>query len=140
MNKPHILVADDDVVVRSLLDSVISSLGYQITIFETGSQCLEYLEYFDPAVDETPVLLFLDVQLEDMSGLDILTWVKESRSFSYLPVAILSATSEDELLREFPQSRQADTFLTKPFPLERISVIIHNMIGAGMVVETQRIA
>lgn len=121
----QVLIADDDPVVRHLLSSVLSAAGFEVLLAETGAACLNKVEECERA--NTPVsLLFLDLQLSDMSGADVLLRIRERASVDRLPVVILSANSEEEVRLNFP-SMDADMYLEKPFPPEKIVQIARKL-------------
>lgn len=114
----QVLIADDDPVVRHLLSSVLSAAGFEVLLAETGAICLNKVQECERA--HAPLsLLFLDLQLSDMSGADVLLRIRERPSVDRLPVVILSANSEEEVRLHFP-SMDADMYLEKPFPPEKI--------------------
>ena len=76
----QILIADDDPVVRHLLSSVLSAAGHTVETAESGSRCIEMLR--EKAASNTlPDLLFLDLQLADMAGAEVLekTYTEEEK-------------------------------------------------------------
>ena len=124
MGKP-VLIADDDPVVRHLLSSVLVAAGFQVLLAETGVACLEKIEECEKT--HAPLsLVFLDLQLSDMSGADVLQKIRKRPSPRRLPVIILSANSEEEVRQQFP-SLDADMYLEKPFPPEKIVQIARTL-------------
>ena len=87
MNKAKILVVEDDKAVRNLITTTLETQNYQYHTAEKGSEAL--LE----AVSFQPDVMLLDLGLPDMDGLDIL---RQLRSWSTLPVVVVSARSHEQ--------------------------------------------
>ena len=107
----HLLVIDDDPILGEQLCSLLSQHGYRVTHClnaETGYRCVH---------KEDIHLLLLDVRLPGMSGLEMLT---QLRQHTLLPVLMLSACgAEEERIRGLQHG--ADDYLAKPFnPLELV--------------------
>jgi two-component system OmpR family response regulator len=115
VSEKHILIADDDPVVRHLLSSALKAAGFQTTTVESGTACLDC---FLPGQAKQYALLFLDIQLIDMSGYDVLDSLKQGDLTKGLPVILLSAHSRDEVLKSCDKAKLADGFLSKPFTME----------------------
>ena len=117
-NEGSILIIDDEVQIRRLLEITLSANGYKISEASTGKDGL-FL-----AASLNPVLIILDLGLPDSDGLDIL---KKLREWYQKPVIILSVrNSEDDIVKALDYG--ANDYLTKPFRtgelLARIRVAI----------------
>ncbi|MEC6747727.1 response regulator transcription factor [Marinilactibacillus sp. XAAS-LB27] len=110
MNKPTILIVEDDQAVRKLISTTVELEGYQYRTAETGREGLIEL------VSKQPDILILDLGLPDMDGVSI---VETVRGWSNLPIIIVSARSEDQdKIRALDAG--ADDYLTKPFSVEEL--------------------
>ena len=112
MSKPLILVVEDDVPVRNLITITLKTHGYRYLTAGTG----------DGAVIETsshnPDVVLLDLGLPDMDGVDV---IRKIRTWSNLPIIVISARSEDTDKIDALDAG-ADDYLTKPFnPLEVVA-------------------
>src|SRR5512135_2039106 len=115
---PTILIIDDEVQIRRLLEITLSANGYKIAEAATGKEGIAL------AASVQPVLVILDLGLPDMDGTEVL---KKLREWYQKPVIILSVrSSEDDIVRAL--DRGANDYLTKPFRtgelLARIRVAI----------------
>lgn len=110
MNKPMILVVEDDKPIRKLITTTLETQGYKYHTAETGEASI--LE----AVSSQPDLMILDLGLPDMDGVDI---IKKVRAWSNLPIIVVSARSEDRDKIEALDAG-ADDYLTKPFSVEEL--------------------
>jgi len=110
MNKPLILVVEDDKPIRKLITTTLETQGYKYHTAETGEASI--LE----AVSRQPDIIILDLGLPDMDGVDI---IKKVRTWSNVPIIVVSARSED---RDKIQALDAgaDDYLTKPFSVEEL--------------------
>ncbi|HEY5470888.1 MAG TPA: response regulator [Bacteroidales bacterium] len=106
MNLPDtILIIDDEVQIRRLLEITLSSSGYKICEGATGKEGLI------AAATHHPALIILDLGLPDLDGIQIL---KKLREWYLKPIIILSVRySEDDIIQALDNG--ANDYLTKPF-------------------------
>jgi len=118
-----ILIIDDEVQIRRLLEITLSASGYKISEASTGKEGLTL------AATRQPALVILDLGLPDADGLEIL---KKLREWYKKPVIILSVrSSEDDIIKALDNG--ASDYLTKPFRtgelLARIRVAMRQSLG-----------
>jgi len=100
-----ILIIDDEVQIRRLLEITLSANGYKISEASTGKEGLAL------AASVQPVLIILDLGLPDTDGLEI---IKKLREWYQKPIIILSVrNSEDDIIKALDLG--ANDYLTKPF-------------------------
>lgn len=100
-----ILVIDDEVQIRRLLDITFSSNGYKVYEASSGREGMA------AAASNNPEMIILDLGLPDMDGLEVL---KKIREWYYKPVIILSVrNSEDDIIAALDYG--ANDYLIKPF-------------------------
>jgi two-component system KDP operon response regulator KdpE len=106
MNLPEtILVIDDEVQIRRLLEITLSSNGFKISEAATGKDGLI------SAATQHPSLIILDLGLPDTDGIEIL---KKIREWYHKPIIVLSVkNSEDDIINALDNG--ANDFITKPF-------------------------
>lgn len=118
--KPEILVIDDDESICETLEVIIHSLGYYCVYFTTPEQGLEYFQR------ETSPLVLLDVNLPNVSGLDILAKFKEINPMTQ----VLMMTGEREIQTVVTSLyNKATDFLLKPFTLDTVKHAIARALG-----------
>ena len=110
MDKPLILVVEDDRAVRSLVTTTLDTHDYKYITAQNGQQAL--LEI----VSRRPNIILLDLGLPDMDGIEI---IKKVRSWSIVPIIVISARSEDKSKIEALDTG-ADDYLTKPFSVDEL--------------------
>ena len=115
---PRALIADDDPVVQHILGAILEAAGYEINSVKSGTECLDLLKA-ELSSDNLPDVVFLDVQLEDLSGIEVLSELRELSS-EKPPVIMLSANSRDEVFTG-SDLLAPDYFLEKPFVAETVS-------------------
>lgn len=113
-----ILIIDDEVQIRRLLEITLSANGYKIAEASTGKEGLA------TAATSHPVLIILDLGLPDIDGLDVL---RKLREWYQKPIIILSVrNSEEDIIKALDNG--ANDYLPKPFRtgelLARIRVAI----------------
>jgi two-component system, OmpR family, KDP operon response regulator KdpE len=100
-----ILIIDDEVQIRRLLEITLSANGYKISEASTGNEGIHL------AASLQPLLIILDLGLPDMDGIDTL---KKLREWYQKPIIILSVrNSEDDIVNALDKG--ANDYLTKPF-------------------------
>ena len=102
---PTILVIDDELQMRRLLQLTLEPNGYSLKFARTGSEGITM------AGTERPELIILDLGLPDMDGLSVL---KKIREWSIIPIIILSVRSNETDIIACLDAR-ADDYLVKPF-------------------------
>ena len=110
MNKPLILVVEDDAPVRNLITTTLKLHDYRFLTAANGETAL--IE----ASSHNPDIILLDLGLPDMDGIDI---IRQIRSWSITPIIVISARSEDTDKIE-ALDNGADDYLTKPFSVDEL--------------------
>lgn len=110
MNKIFMLVVEDDTAVRNLITTTLKTQDYKFHTATTGKQAI--LE----AITHKPDIILLDLGLPDMDGIDI---IKQIRTWSTMPIIVISARSEDRDKIDALDAG-ADDYITKPFSVEEL--------------------
>ena len=85
-----VLLIEDDVRVRELYELVLKMDEYQVITAETGEDGIE------KAKSEQPDLIFLDIRLPGMNGLEVLEVLRQDEQTSAIPVVILSNLDDEK--------------------------------------------
>ena len=110
MNKPLILVVEDDTAVRNLITTTLKAHDYRyLTAVNGESAVLE-------ASSHNPDVILLDLGLPDIDGTQV---IESIRSWSNMPIIVISARSEDKD-KITALDAGADDYLTKPFSIEEL--------------------
>ena len=110
MNKPRILVVEEDLASGNLIATTLETQDYQFHRAKTGrSAMLDTLSY-------QPDVLLLDLGLPDIDGVEI---IRKIREWSNMPIIVISARSEDADKVQALDAG-ADDYLTKPFSVDEL--------------------
>ena len=118
MNKPTILVVEDDVPVRCLITTTLKTHGYKYLTASNGETAIMM------TTSHNPDIMLLDLGLPDIDGIEV---IRSVRTWSNLPIIVLSARSEDSDKIE-ALDNGADDYLTKPFNLEEFNARVQSLI------------
>lgn len=110
MNKLHILIVEDDKAVRNLMTTTLMANDYKYIVAETGEEAIRQASTCNPEI------VLLDLGLPDMDGVEV---IKKIRTWSNMPIIVISARSEDSDKIE-ALDNGADDYLTKPFSVEEL--------------------
>ena len=110
MNNPLILIIEDDAPVRNLMVTTLKTHDYRYLTAKNGAEAIRM------ASSHNPDVLFLDLGLPDMDGIDV---IRQVRTWSNVPIIVISARSDDGDKIEALDAG-ADDYLTKPFSVEEL--------------------
>jgi len=110
MNKPLILVVEDDATVRNLITTTLKSNDYRYITASNGEAAIM------AATTQQPDIVFLDLGLPDLDGVEI---IRRIRTWSQMPIIVISARSEDSD-KVSALDTGADDYLTKPFSVTEL--------------------
>lgn len=93
-----IFYADDDVDDIEIFSDITEELGIDLMTFQNGSEVLEKLNNPPP----TPCIIFLDINMPGLSGIEVLKIIRKNQKWSAIPVIMFStSTSEDSVSQSF---------------------------------------
>jgi len=113
---PKILIVDDEAHIRMLIEQTLEELedeGVDFLIAENGEDALELIN------QEKPQLVFLDVMMPKMNGIEVCRRVKKELGLNDVYIVLLTAKGQ-ELDRQKGQEVGADVYMTKPFNPEAL--------------------
>jgi len=116
MNK-KILIIDDDVELCNLLKQCLGNEGFGVTCLYDGKDIISFLK------SNQTDLVILDVMLPELDGFTVL---RQIRTFSDIPILMLSAKSE-EMSKVLGLRTGADDYITKPFGLSELIARVENL-------------
>ncbi len=116
MNKKKILVVDDQIGIRVLLQEVFSGEGYSTYQASNGRLALELVK------NEKPDLVLLDMKIPGMDGLEILKHIKTLDKS--IKVIMMTAYGELAMIREATDLGALMHF-TKPFDIEELLMAVN---------------
>lgn len=111
-----LLIVDDEAHIRMLIEQTLEELEDEGVEFYTASNGEEALEIITA---EKPQLVFLDVMMPKMNGMEVCRRVKKELNLSSVYIILLTAKGQ-ELDRQKGLEVGADLYMTKPFDPEVI--------------------
>jgi len=120
-----ILIVDDEAHIRMLIEQTLEELedeGVEFLTAENGEIALEIIQ------EEQPQLVFLDVMMPKMNGMEVCKRVKKELGLTNVYIALLTAKGQ-ELDRQKGQEVGADVYMTKPFDPEVILRKAREVLG-----------
>jgi CheY-like chemotaxis protein len=129
MNNPlHILIVDDDPMMAKTLADILRLIGYDVEIAHSGTEALEKIEQASPDNEHSSLPLFdcviSDIKMPEMNGVELCHYIKQR--IPYLPVLLMTAYSEDNLIRKGMDEGVVDV-LTKPFNIDKLLVFLDHL-------------
>lgn len=110
MSKLQILVVEDDAPVRNLITTTLKANDYRFLTTANGEGAVT------EAASHNPDIILLDLGLPDIDGVEV---IRRVRSWSNVPIIVISARSEDSDKIDALDAG-ADDYLTKPFSVEEL--------------------
>jgi CheY-like chemotaxis protein len=113
-----VLIVDDDQFIRRLIATTLEDVGdFDLHEAADGRQALEI------AARQEPSLVFLDVDMPELNGIDTCRELRHRESTSQATIVMLTAAVGAEVERQ-AEAAGADLFLTKPFsPLDLLQLV-----------------
>ena len=117
----RVLVTDDDMSIRALLQEVLEDAGYLVDTACDGKEAL------DKIGRSTPDLLLLDVEMPVMNGWAVVKALKGDSLLQHLPVLLLTSLSQTKHKIQ-GLDLGADDYLTKPFNVGELLARVRNAV------------
>jgi DNA-binding response OmpR family regulator len=119
-----ILIVDDEAHIRMLIEQTLEDLedeGVELLLAENGEQALELIQ------KEEPNLVFLDVMMPKMNGMEVCQKVKKELKLSHVYIILLTAKGQ-EVDRQKGLEMGADRYMTKPFDPDEMLTIAEEVL------------
>jgi PAS domain S-box-containing protein len=114
-NNPKILILDDDIKLRKTLSDILSLKGYETVIEEKGEFAIAQVKNNNIAVG------LIDLKLEDMSGVDVISRIKEESPFTEC-IVLTGYASQETAIGAI--NAGAYSYLQKPYDIEQLLLTI----------------
>ena len=108
--REKILIVEDEKSIAHFISTILTANGYEAMRASTGAEAMSMIS------SHCPDLVILDLGLPDMDGVEV---IKKIRTWSNLPIIVISARSEDTDKIDALDAG-ADDYLTKPFSVEEL--------------------
>jgi CheY-like chemotaxis protein len=117
--RPHVMVVDDELGIRKLIENFLEAEGYQVSVVSQASQAVNLVDYCKPDV------VLLDVMLTGIDGFQLASQLREQHDRQTLPIVMMSANHD--FARQ--SSEQGYPFFGKPFDFKRLCQSIDELVG-----------
>ena len=123
MSMVKLLVADDEQKICRLLESFFVECGFEVLVAHDGKEALSAIR------QERPHLVFLDLHMPGLNGLDVL---KEARAVdAAMKIIIITATEDEETIKKAKSLGAAD-YVIKPFSLEYLKEEVLSKVSTSL--------
>lgn len=121
----HVLVVDDDWFTRQALTTMLSEsiCKYVVTVVDSGHLAMKMLSAQNCSID----LVLADVLMPEMSGLELLREIRQSRKLAEIPVVLMSGIEARDKISQ-GLALGADAFLLKPIRMEELKVLWQHVV------------
>jgi len=113
MSNRKILIVEDEKLALDMLLSGLSESGFEVTTASNGFDAILAIE------EEKPDIVLTDIMMPKLSGIDLLKALKNNKETRDLPVMLISAVDDVEMIRK-GLSLGAIDYITKPFKINEI--------------------
>ena len=120
----RILVVEDNDLNRKLFCDVLQASGFSVEPVSDGNRAIEAARAFDPN------LVVMDIQLADVSGLDLIATLKHDAELAAVPVLAVTAYAgkgDEERIRQ----SGAEGYLSKPVSIGPFMAAVRGLISGG---------
>jgi DNA-binding response OmpR family regulator len=125
VNKPRILVIDDDSELQQLVRILLTRVGMEVVTADSVAKGVKFL-----TTPPLPDLMLLDLMLPDQSGMDFLTQLRARAAFNAMPIIVLSALVDPTQIRA-ALNAGADRYLTKPYIANNLVAYVQDVLRSG---------
>ena len=122
MSGERILIVDDNTANLALTSALLRHEGYETRTAEDAQEALAVLEAFHPD------LILMDIQLPEVSGLEVTKWLKEDEELRSIPVVAVTAFAmkgDEERIRE----GGCEAYLSKPISVGKFIETIRRFLA-----------
>jgi len=117
MRTSTILLAEDDLEIRDIVQEILEERGYDVIPARTGKQAIDFL-CLDPR--SPPDIVILDLMMPIVTGWQVLETIQNDPALAKVPVVVMTATNQD-------RPTGAAAFLHKPFQIDALLEAIRRL-------------
>ena len=111
-------LVDDDVNIREAMEAMVSMIGYSFRGFPDARDATRVL-----LDGERPDLLLLDINMPEVTGMDLLKFIRSREQWNTLPILMLTSESSDESVEKAVRLG-ADGYVFKPVNFEELQIAV----------------
>jgi chemotaxis protein histidine kinase CheA/ActR/RegA family two-component response regulator len=121
-----ILIVDDSIAVRRMLDKCLTQSGYQVVQCKDGKEAVAVLAQGDRQFH----LIISDIEMPRLDGFGLLQEIRSHKKWKNLPIAMLTSR-DNEVHRQKASSLGATAYFTKPFQPQQIINKVANLLATS---------
>lgn len=107
-----VLVVDDELEIRAMLERLLKSKGYRVVSTDNGRAALGMVK------EHAPDLILLDAMLPEVHGFDIARRIKASKRYAHIPIVMVSAVYRGwRFAEDLRESCGVEHYVEKPFKI-----------------------
>ncbi len=118
-----ILIADDEMIMLKIIELRLKKDGHEVIVTSNGQEALEQIKLQDPD------MIIADIMMPFISGLEIVSVIKQSGLHRKVPIIILSSMGQENVVLE-AFNLGADDYITKPFSPNELSMRVKRLAPA----------
>lgn len=132
-----VVLVDDDADDRTLFEEVFSELkiNSSLNLFQNG---LEAMDYFNEPQTDVPDLIFLDLNMPIMGGIETLEHLRRSAKYKSVPIAIYSTSSSERDIED-TLVRGANIYITKPSDYKKLQKVLDEVLKVNWQYSTSQL-
>ncbi len=120
---PTVLIAEDSVSARQLVQSLLMEAGYRVIPCRDGQEALDQLQQQAPQID----LVLTDLDMPRLNGLELLRRIRHHPQWSLIPVVLLTSRTSDQHRRK-AEALQVSAYLGKPYHDDTLLATLRRLI------------
>ncbi len=120
----RVMIVEDNELNMKLFNDLLEAQNYETVQTSNGLQAL------DLAREHKPDLILMDIQLPEVSGLDVTKWLKEDPELQRIPVIAVTAFAmkgDEELIRQ----GGCEAYISKPISVVKFLETVKSYLGDG---------
>jgi CheY-like chemotaxis protein len=118
----RVLVADDDPEICTLIKTILGKGPYEITLCHDAESALVQIEHEEPFD-----ILISDFMLPGISGIELITQIRQNSATSQMPIVMISGHS-NYAMDARAKAAGANAFLNKPFTLSQLRTTVQQLL------------
>ena len=122
MEKPIIVVADDDRDICELIKMQLTRHGFQVFVADNGQSAIELI------VEHKPAIALLDIMMPKLSGLEVARQIRGNPTLSTVSIMLISARSSGRIEADLDDLNISD-YINKPFSPQELVQRINDIIN-----------
>jgi len=122
--KLKILIVEDNLDLRTILQTIVESLGYSVLLVSNGSEAV------DVAAAELPDLIMMDMVMPEMDGLQATRLIRQNPKTSSIPILAVTALGTHKNREDILQSG-CDDYIAKPFKFAQLILRIEKLLKSS---------